>query len=165
MATYTPEIAAILDAHGLWVKGQGGKRANLSDANLTGAYLAGAFLIRAKLIGADLSGACLIDTYLGGADLRGANLSGACLHGAVLTGANLHGTHGLLCVGPCDGWMMYAVRYPDGPRILAGCRWFTRSEAAAHWNGGERKKHDERMLIGVAALCALGCAHGWEGCG
>ena len=67
------ELKTILDAHELWLKGEGGSLAYLRGANLRGAYLAGA-------------------------DLRGAHLRGADLRGAHLEGANLRGAD-LLCVG------------------------------------------------------------------
>ena len=96
-----------------------------------------------------------------GADLRGANLRGADLTGADLTGAD-----GVLAIGPIDTWIMYAVRFPDGPRIKAGCRWFTVAEAREWWgNGGavqDTVTHGPRMLAGVDALMALARAHGWE---
>ena len=54
----------------------------------------------------------------------------------------------------------------DGPRIKAGCRWFTVAEAREWWGeGGEEKDtvtHGPRMLAGVDALTALARAHGWE---
>jgi hypothetical protein len=59
---------------------------------------------------------------------------------------------------------MYAVQHDDGPRIQAGCRWYTVGEALAHWHGRERKEHDAKMLAGVEALLSLGRAHGWEHC-
>ena len=58
----TQEISAILHEHAKWLKGEGGKCADLRGANLYGA----------NLYGADLRGANLY-----GADLRGANLYGA----------------------------------------------------------------------------------------
>jgi hypothetical protein len=62
------ELYEILKLHKMWLNNEeGGKRANLIDANLGGANLSGA-----NLRGADLSGA-----NLRGADLRGADLRGA----------------------------------------------------------------------------------------
>ena len=63
------ELNKILEDHKLWLKGKGGKRADLS----------GAYLIDANLRCADLSGANLIDANLNNANLRDANLSGANL--------------------------------------------------------------------------------------
>ena len=90
------ELKQILDNHLLWLKCEGGERANLSradladadlaDANLTGANLSranltGANLSRANLTGANLADADLADAYLDGADLSRANLSRADLSG------------------------------------------------------------------------------------
>ena len=129
--------------------------ATMRDA-VTAAVAAGADLARAYLRGADLRGA----------DLTGADLRGAYLRGANLTGADLTGADGVLAIGPIDTWIMYAVRFPDGPRIKAGCRWFTVAEAREWWGkGGEAKDtetHGPRMLAGVDALLALAAAHGWE---
>lgn len=63
----TEELRHILDQHTLWIRSEGGKRANLTRANLTGANL-----YRANLTGADLTGANLT-----GADLTEANLTEA----------------------------------------------------------------------------------------
>ena len=170
--------------------------ADLARAYLSGAYLSGAYLSGAYFTGADLGGADLGEAYLRGADLTradltradlreadlsgadftGADLSGAYLsaadlreadfRGADLRGADLRGAYGVLAIGPIDTWIMYAVRFPDGPRIKAGCRWFTVAEAREWWGeGGEEKdtvSHGPRMLAGVDALTALARAHGWE---
>ena len=80
------DLKKILDEHLLWLNGEGGSRANLSNANLFGANLRGADLSCANLRGADLSG-----VNLRGADLRGADLSCANLRGADLSGVNLRG--------------------------------------------------------------------------
>ena len=111
--------------------------------------------------GANLTGADLARANLTGADLRGADLARAYLTGADLTGAD-----GALAIGPIDTWIMYAVRFPDGPRIKAGCRWFTVAEAREWWGKGgaaqDTVTHGPRMLAGVDALMALAKAHGWE---
>ena len=86
----TPEqLKEILEAHAKWVRGDGGKRADLRGANLGGAYLRGAYLRDADLRDADLRGANLRDADLGGADLGGADLRDADLGGANLGGAYL----------------------------------------------------------------------------
>ena len=127
--------------------------------------------MRDAVTGAVAAGANLRGAYLRGADLRGANLTGADLTGAYLRGANLRGADltgadGALAIGPIDTWIMYAVRYPDGPRIKAGCRWFTVAEAREWWGKGgaaqDTVTHGPRMLAGVDALVALARAHGWE---
>ena len=141
-------------------------RADPRGADLSGAYLSGADFTGADLRGADLRGADLRGADLTGADLSGAYLSGADLRGADLRGADLTRADGVLAIGPIDTWIMYAVRFPDGPRIKAGCRWFTVAEAREWWaQGGEEKdtvSHGPRMLAGVDALTALARAHGWE---
>jgi len=75
----TKKLQQILDEHKLWLRGEGGYCANLSDANLSGAVLSGANLSGAYLSGAYLLRANLRDANLSGAVLRGANLSGAVL--------------------------------------------------------------------------------------
>ena len=93
-------------------------------------------------------------------------VTAAVAAGADLTGAYLTGADGALAIGPIDTWIMYAVRFPDGPRIKAGCRWFTVAEAREWWGKGgaaqDTVTHGPRMLAGVDALMALAKAHGWE---
>ena len=78
------ELNKILEDHKLWLKGKGGKRADLSYAYLNYANLRGANLNYADLRGANLSYANLRCADLIGANLRGANLSGADFSGANL---------------------------------------------------------------------------------
>ncbi len=78
------KLKKILEQHKQWLNGNGGCRANLSDANLSGINLCGTDLSGANLSCVDLSGA-----NLSGADLRCANLSGANLCGANLCRTNL----------------------------------------------------------------------------
>ena len=92
------ELKSILEQHRLWDEGNGGKRANLRDADLQGADLPCANLPFANLRGADLRGADLPfanlrDADLPCTDLRDANLQGANLRGADLRGANLRGAN------------------------------------------------------------------------
>ena len=96
------DLKKILDEHLLWLNGEGGSRANLSNADLRGANLS-----NADLFGADLRGA-----NLSNADLRGANLSNADLFGADLRGANLSNAD--LCGASIDQmmWNIYTVFYP-----------------------------------------------------
>ena len=77
----------ILEAHREWLNNNGGKCANLSnadlrDANLSNAILSYANLSNAILRGANLSNAILSYANLSNADLRGANLSNANLSNA-----------------------------------------------------------------------------------
>ena len=79
------ELKKILELHTKWLNGEeGGKRADLSDADLSGADL-----IRADLSDADLSGTNLSGADLSGTNLRWANLSGADLREADLGEADL----------------------------------------------------------------------------
>ena len=105
------ELKSILEQHWLWVRGNGGnggKRANLRDADLRNADLPcanlrdadlkdadlkDADLPFANLRGADLKGADLRDANLKGADLKGADLRDADLRGANLRGADLRGAN------------------------------------------------------------------------
>lgn len=90
----------------------------------------------------------------------------ADLSGADLTGAHLSGATGIIRIGPIDGWEMYAVQRSGGPRIKAGCRWFTVGEARGWWGKGgghgNAPEHGPLMLAGVEALLTLARAHGWE---
>ena len=91
------DLKKILDEHLLWLNGEGGSRANLSNADLRGANLSNA----------DLRGANLSNADLFGANLRGANLSNADLCGANLSNADL-------CGASIDQmmWNIYTVFYP-----------------------------------------------------
>ena len=178
MTDISLDLPAILAAHALWARGEGGKRAYLSGADLSGAYLGGADLSRADLGGADLSGAYLRGAYLSGAYLRGADLrcadlggadlsgadlpgadlrgadlrdaylSGAYLSGADLGGADLSGAYlrgaylsgGIKATSAphrratrADEYEFLLWHTDAGWRIRAGCRFFTPTEARAHW--------------------------------
>ena len=95
------ELNKILKEHVLWLKREGGKRADLSCANLSGADLRNvnltyadlscAHLINTDLSGANLSDANLSDTELWNANLTNTDLSCADLSGADLEYANLSG--------------------------------------------------------------------------
>ncbi len=121
----------------------------------------GVSLARANFSLANFSGA---DFYK--ANFSGANFSGADFSRANFYGANFYVAEGILHVGPVDGWDMYAVRWDDGPRIKAGCRWFTVSEARKWWGKGgapgNKPEHGPLMLAGLEALLALAKDHGWE---
>ncbi len=78
-------LREILDSHALWLKGEGGKRANLRYANLYNANLRYANLSNANLYNANLSNANLYN-----ANLYDANLSNANLYNANLYNANLY---------------------------------------------------------------------------
>ena len=84
------ELDEILQLHKMWLNDEeGGKCADLRDADLRGANLQDANLRGANLRDADLRGANLRGANLRGANLRGANLRGANLRGANLRGADL----------------------------------------------------------------------------
>ena len=90
------EPKAILESHQLWLRGEGGERANLRSANLSYADLSYADLRSANLSYADLSyadlrSASLRSASLRYADLRDANLRGSFLNGCDLRYANLNG--------------------------------------------------------------------------
>ena len=121
------DLKKILDEHLLWLNGEGGSRANLSNADLRDANLSNADLSNADLFGANLRGANLFGANLrnadlrdadlrcanlSNADLRGANLSNADLCGANLRGANLSNAD--LCGASIDQmmWNIYTVFYP-----------------------------------------------------
>lgn len=82
------ELDLILIDHAKFLRGEGGKKANLLGANLHRADL-----YEANLRGADLSGANLREANLRGANLLGANLYEANLYEANLSGANLLGAN------------------------------------------------------------------------
>ena len=96
------DLKKILDEHLLWLNGEGGSRANLSNADLRGANLSNADLFGANLRCANLSGADLSGADLRGADLSGADLSCANLFGADLSGASMDQMM----------WNIYTVFYP-----------------------------------------------------
>ena len=89
------KLNKVLEDHKLWLKSEGGYKANLHCANLEGANLHCADLYRADLRSANLYCADLYCANLCGANLRGANLHcanlrSADLYRADLRGANLH---------------------------------------------------------------------------
>ena len=155
------EIAAVLADHKDWLKGNGGKRAdltgaNLSGANLSGAYLTGANLDRANLDGASLYGANLDGASLYGASLTGANLNRASLYGANLDGASLYGAsltganldranldgaslYDKTAIGilrratRSDGHEFFLWHCQEGYFIKAGCRFLDMEAARQHW--------------------------------
>ena len=113
------ELKQILEDHRKWLAGEGGSRANLSDADLSGAYLS-----RANLSGAYLSGANLSRAYLSGANLSDANLSDADLSGAknLLSAVNYLETH---FEKTADGFVAYKTfggmyTPPDGWKLEVG---------------------------------------------
>jgi len=114
------EIEAVLSDHALWLRDQGGKRADLRVADLRGADLRGANLRWADLSEANLRGANLRWADLSEANLREANLSVADLRGADLSGADLlcHGNMRELRTMQIGTW---AVAYTDDT-LQIGCQ-------------------------------------------
>ena len=83
-------LKEILNLHEKWLNCEdGGKRANLSNADLRKANLIGADLSNADLSNTNLSDANLSNTNLGNADLSNANLSNTNLSNADLSNTNL----------------------------------------------------------------------------
>ena len=136
------------------------------EAVRQGVSLARAHFPLAHFSGANFSGANFYKADFYKANFSLANFSGADFSRANFYGANFYGAEGILHVGPVDGWDMYAVRWDDGPRIKAGCRWFTVSEAREWWGKGgapgNKPEHGPLMLAGLDALLAMAKAHGWE---
>jgi uncharacterized protein YjbI with pentapeptide repeats len=146
------ELKKILSDHKAWLKNKGGKWANLIGADLSGADLSGADLRRAYLRRAHLSGADLRGADLRGANLRGANLSNADLRGAHLRGADLSGAGIIDCGQRSDGYQFFIhVTAKDQPMLIAGCRYFTLSEARKHWDKtrptGQRLGDESRAML------------------
>ena len=141
------------------------------EAVRQGVSLARAHFPLAHFPGANFSLADFSLANFSGANFSGANFYKANFYKADFSlanfyGANFYGAEGILHVGPVDGWDMYAVRWDDGPRIKAGCRWFTVSEARKWWGKGgapgNKPEHGPLMLAGLDALLAMAKAHGWE---
>ena len=177
------ELNSILELHRKWLYDEeGGKRANLYDANLRGANLYDANLRGANLYGANLYGADLYDANLRcanlydanlrcanlygadlrganlyGADLRCANLYGADLRGADLRGANLYGAD-LRCANLYDANLRCANLYDAKNAALAQARTVICPEGAIiGWKKVELG-HDDCSMTGIAKLLIPGDA-------
>ncbi len=87
----------------------------------------GSYLARAYLAGADLAGADLAGAYLAGADLAGADLAGALIKGEKIIRL-IAIVNRLIDPYPFLAFELEA----GGFKIMAGCRWFTSAEFAAH---------------------------------
>ena len=83
------ELNKILKEHELWLEGEGGKRADLSNTDLSNIDLSNANLKYADLNNANLKDADLKDSNLTCTDLSNADLSNANLRCANLSSANL----------------------------------------------------------------------------
>ncbi len=146
--------------------------ANLRDANLSGANLRGANLHEADLREANLREANLREADLREADLRGANLREANLHEADLREANLRWANlrgaNLASSSVIDGgqdrrgYRFAMVPHNDGPRVFAGCRWFTLPEARLHWAAGLAASDSAPECLRKVEMMAVEAqARGW----
>lgn len=59
------------------------------------------------------------------------------------------------------GYRWIAVKYDDGLRIKAGCRWFTQDEATAHWYGQDSYQRKESK-IRMNTILQLATLKGWQ---
>ena len=160
MTVTSAKLSTTLASHSLWLRDNGGSRANLSGADLPGANLPWADLSRADLSGAnlpwadlsraDLSRADLSGANLSRADLSGADLSGADLSGANLSWANLSRAKDVIDGGQrFDGYRFVGWIKDGALMIRARCRDFTIAQARAHWfsKRGGTPLGDETMAI------------------
>lgn len=93
------------------------------------------------------------------ANLAGANLISADLAGADLTRADLISAKGIIRITGHDsrGWELFLVAWEDGPRVKAGCHWFTVAEALDHWSS---ESYPDRKR-GQRYVDAVNLAAGW----
>ena len=140
------EIQEILDSHQLWLKGDGGERADLYGANLCRANLSGADLYGANLSGANLSGANLCRANLSGADLSETDLCRADLSGADLSGANLSGAN--LCRANLYGADLYGAN-------LSGANLCRANLSGANLSGADLRRADITDIKGWTVLQIL----------
>lgn len=103
--TIKERLPEILRLHSMWLREEGGVRANLTGADLSRASLYGANLTSAYLSGADLTGAYLTDASLSGTTLpSGVKLEGYVPRLPALLGAGgVHPRHALAAWG-CHQW-------------------------------------------------------------
>ena len=132
------DVQAMLEAHALWLNGEGGARAdmcgaNMCDADLHSANLRNADMCGAYMRGADLNGAYLRNADMRGAYMRGANLVGACLIGADMREANLRNAN--MCDADLNGAHLHFADL-EGALLPDGWVW---------WQGGAEGP-DRRML-------------------
>ena len=157
MKTYTPEqLAEILRLHALWVKPEGGERANLYGANLRSANLSGANLRSANLRSANLSGA-----NLSGANLRSANLRSANLRSANLRSADLSESRGMQYAQAAftahgeRGRMLTLAAIGEARRFFCGCFQGTPQELAEYIAKGPDNLKKSRLLAMNFCLGAI----------
>lgn len=154
------ELKTILNDHAKWLRGDGGKQADLHNANLIGADLSGADLSGANLRWADLGEANISRTNLSGADICGANLSRTNLSGAKVDAA--------ICRMDFGGWSIcvYADRTSIGCRTHSNECWLAwdadsdeikrmHSDASSWW-----ETHGE--VVKAAIRCVMAKTKGGE---
>ena len=147
-AVKADELKCILADHALWLADDGGKRANLCEADLCGA----------NLCGADLRWANLKE-----ADLRWANLNEADLRDADLCGANLRGAIGLR-YAQCSfsahegGRQLTGVVIAEELRLFCGCFSGTLAELDAYIDNGEQGYKATRKLARDFIVAAIDAA-------
>ena len=118
------ELETVLADHAKWLRGEGGSRANLRDADLRRADLRSANLSRADLRSANLSHVDLRDADLSHVDLRSTNLSGADLS---------HNDYVISCT--LTNFSMFAFMHENFLHVTSGCRrGLTIAGAREHWS-------------------------------
>lgn len=88
--TQNSTLKNILDSHKQWLNGQGGSRADFTEADLRDADFRKADLRNACFYKADLTGADFTDADLSNADFRMADLRNTCLYKASLREADFY---------------------------------------------------------------------------
>ena len=83
---------------------------------------------------------------------KGTSLRGADLRYADLRDADLRGAAGVICAGTdARSYRFVGVMHADGPRIAAGCRWFTLTKARTHWTSNPDALARVELIAGWVA--------------
>jgi hypothetical protein len=129
----TEQLQHTLEQHKLWLRGEGGQKANLSGSDLSGSNLYGCDLREADLSGSNLRGCNLSGSNLRECNLRGCDLRECDLYGCNLREADLSGSKNIMQFGPMptSGRIIYAVRHDSGWMLQAGCFWGSLEELEA----------------------------------
>ena len=149
------ELAKIIREHMKWLVGEGGSRANLSDADLSRANLSRADLSNADLSRANLSGANLKGANLGDANLSRAYLGDAYLRGARLSDADLKNT-----MLESINWLAYIGIVPNKSGIAYAYK-ITEASGEGIYNGGINYTEGIKFEVdevdpGVNTQCSYG---------
>jgi uncharacterized protein YjbI with pentapeptide repeats len=125
------ELKKILDDHAQWLRGNGGKCANLARSNLAGAYLAGSNLAGSNLAGSNLARA----------DLRNADLAGTHLpEGWNYASVSFSGQ------GECGRRLHALRRAPDAPiEFSCGCFSGSEEQLREYIANGEERLRKSRL--------------------